>query len=67
MSHTDYVATIPNDFQITAHTSVCPIAAFENPRQNIYAVQFHPEVMHTIEGNKMLGNFIKNICHCAGD
>ena len=67
MSHTDYIETAPADFTITAHTPVCPVAAMENVEKNIYAVQFHPEVMHTQEGMKMLSNFVRNICKCAGD
>lgn len=67
MSHTDYIETAPADFTITAHTPVCPVAAMENVEKNIYAVQFHPEVMHTQEGMKMLSNFVRNICECAGD
>ena len=67
MSHTDYIEAAPADFTITAHTPVCPVAAMENVEKNIYAVQFHPEVMHTQEGMKMLSNFVRNICKCAGD
>ncbi len=67
MSHTDYIETAPADFKITAHTPVCPVAAMENESKNLYAVQFHPEVMHTKEGMKMLSNFVYNVCNCAGD
>ncbi|MEG0085420.1 glutamine-hydrolyzing GMP synthase [Niameybacter sp.] len=67
MSHTDYIETAPADFAITAHTPVCPVAAMENAEKGIYAVQFHPEVMHTQEGMTMLGNFVNNICGCKGD
>lgn len=67
MSHTDYIEVAPADFKITAHTPVCPVAAMENRERNLYAVQFHPEVMHTKEGMKMLSNFVYNVCHCAGD
>ncbi len=67
MSHTDYIEAAPADFKITAHTPVCPVAAMENRERNLYAVQFHPEVMHTKEGMKMLSNFVYNVCHCAGD
>jgi GMP synthase (glutamine-hydrolysing) len=66
MSHTDYIAQAPDDFKITAYTPVCPVAAMENLEKNLYAVQFHPEVMHTQEGMKMLSNFVKNICQCKG-
>ncbi len=67
MSHTDYIEQAPADFKITAHTPVCPVAAMENADRNIYAVQFHPEVMHTQEGKKMLSNFVYNVCGCVGD
>ncbi|SEV83027.1 glutamine-hydrolyzing GMP synthase [[Clostridium] fimetarium] len=67
MSHTDYIETAPQGFAVTASTPVCPVAAMENADKNLYAVQFHPEVMHTAEGTKMLSNFLFNICNCAGD
>ena len=67
MSHTDYIETAPEGFRITAHTPVCPVAAMENEDRNLYAVQFHPEVMHTQEGMKMLSNFVYNVCNCSGD
>jgi GMP synthase (glutamine-hydrolysing) len=67
MSHTDYIAEAPEGFTITAHTDNCPVAAMENVEENLYAVQFHPEVMHTKEGQKMLHNFLFNVCKCAGD
>ena len=67
MSHTDYIEKAPEGFAITGHTPVCPVAAMENVERGIYAVQFHPEVMHTQEGMTMLSNFVNNICECAGD
>ncbi len=67
MSHTDYIEAAPADFVVTAHTPVCPVAAMENPEKSLYAVQFHPEVMHTQEGMKMLSNFVYQVCHCKGD
>ena len=67
MSHTDYIEAAPADFKVTAHTPVCPVAAMENPERGLYAVQFHPEVMHTQEGMKMLSNFVYQVCHCKGD
>ncbi len=67
MSHTDYIAAAPEGFKVTAHTLVCPVAAMENASKKLYAVQFHPEVMHTQEGKKMLHNFLFNVCECAGD
>ncbi len=67
MSHTDYIETPPAGFQVTGHTSSCPVAAMECAERKLYAVQFHPEVVHTTEGQKMLSNFVYKICGCAGD
>ncbi|MCM1136731.1 MAG: glutamine-hydrolyzing GMP synthase [Clostridium sp.] len=67
MSHTDYIEKAPADFKATAHTLVCPVAAMENAEKKLYAVQFHPEVMHTQEGMKMLSNFVYQVCQCKGD
>lgn len=67
MSHTDYIEKAPADFQVTAHTPVCPVAGMENKKKGLYAVQFHPEVMHTQEGMKMLSNFVYKVCGCKGD
>ena len=67
MSHTDYIEKAPEGFTVTAHTPVCPVAAMENPAKGLYAVQFHPEVVHTQEGTKMLHNFVVNICGCKCD
>ena len=67
MSHTDYIENAPADFTVTAHTPVCPVAGMENAAKNLYAVQFHPEVVHTEEGTKMLSNFVYKVCKCKGD
>ena len=67
MSHTDYIAKVPEGFRITAHTPVCPVAAMECAERRLYAVQFHPEVVHTAEGMKMLSSFVYDVCRCAGD
>lgn len=66
MSHTDYIAKIPEGFVLTSHTDVCPTGSFECVERNIYATQFHPEVEHSVEGQKMLENFAMDICHCQG-
>ena len=66
MSHTDYISGLPNGFHVTAQTPVCPIAAMENPAERLYAVQFHPEVMHTEHGAEMLRSFIYRVCGCTG-
>ena len=67
MSHTDYISQVPEGFVISADTPVCPVAAMECPERKFYATQFHPEVMHTEEGMKMLSNFVYNVCGCTGD
>ena len=67
MSHTDYISEVPEGFSITAHTPVCPVAAMACPEKKLYATQFHPEVMHTAEGMKMLSNFVYKVCGCEGD
>ena len=67
MSHFDYISRIAPGFEITAHTADCPVAAAENAEKQLYAIQFHPEVLHTAEGSKMLYNFVRNVCGCAGD
>ena len=67
MSHTDYIAAVPAGFRVTAHTSVCPVAAMECAQRKLYATQFHPEVMHTREGAKMLRSFVYDVCGCSGD
>ena len=67
MSHFDYISKVAPGFDICATTADCPVAAAENPEKKLYAIQFHPEVLHTVEGTKMLSNFVYNVCHCAGD
>lgn len=66
MSHFDYISKIAQDFKIVAHTADCPVAAAENKEKNLYSIQFHPEVLHTQEGSKMLYNFVREICGCVG-
>lgn len=67
MSHTDYIAAVPQGFRTTAHTSVCPTAAMECAERRLYAVQFHPEVNHTEHGSEMLKSFLFKVCGCVGD
>ena len=67
MSHTDQVSELPEGFKITAHTEHCNIAAYENAEKKIYAVQFHPEVVHTIDGNVILKNFLYKVCGANGE
>lgn len=67
MSHFDYISQAAPGFEITAHTADCPTAAAENEAKKLYAIQFHPEVLHTVEGTKMINNFVRHVCACAGD
>ena len=67
MSHTDYISKLPQGFIKTASSADCPNAAMEDESRNLYAVQFHPEVMHTEEGRKMLQAFVYDVCGCSGD
>jgi GMP synthase (glutamine-hydrolysing) len=67
MSHTDYIEKLPEGFTVSARSESCPVAALENSSKNLYGVQFHPEVVHTQEGTKMLYNFLYKVCGCVGD
>ena len=67
MSHTDYISQVAPGFEIAAHTADCPVATAQNEEKKLYAIQFHPEVLHTVEGKKMLSNFVLGVCGCAGD
>lgn len=67
MSHFDYIAQMAPGFRSVAHTDNCPVGAMENVEANLYGIQFHPEVLHTPDGTKMLFNFVRNICDCKGD
>lgn len=67
MSHFDYISQVAPGFEITSHTDNCPCASSENAEKGLYAIQFHPEVLHTQEGSKMLYNFVRGVCGCCGD
>lgn len=67
MSHGDYLTKLPDGFSITAESDHSPICAIANPGKQIYGVQFHPEVAHTEEGEKIIKNFLFNICKCSGN
>ena len=67
MSHTDYIANLPEGFVSSAHSEACPVAAMENRLRNLYAVQFHLEVQHTAEGDRMLRAFLYDVCKAKGD
>ena len=67
MSHADYVSAIPAGFEIAARTENCPVAAMENKERRLYAMQYHPEVLHTEHGKEMLRNFLFEACCCSGE
>ncbi|MGN0843390.1 MAG: glutamine-hydrolyzing GMP synthase [Kiritimatiellia bacterium] len=67
MSHGDRVSKIPEGFQVSATSGNCPYAAIRNEAKKFYAIQFHPEVVHTQYGNQILGNFLFKICGCKAD
>ncbi|MFC4778009.1 glutamine-hydrolyzing GMP synthase [Paenibacillus sp. GCM10023252] len=67
MSHGDHVVELPEGFRVDASTEHAPIAAMSHPERNIYAVQFHPEVRHSLKGNEMIHNFLYNVCGCDGN
>ncbi|SVD53130.1 uncharacterized protein METZ01_LOCUS405984, partial [marine metagenome] len=65
MSHGDSITKLPDGFKGIAFTGNSPLAAIENPVARIYGLQFHPEVVHTADGEKILNNFLFKICQCA--
>ncbi len=67
MSHTDLIDKLPEGFKSIAHTKDCPVAAMENTEKKLYGVQFHPEVEHCQDGDKVLRNFLYNVCGVSGD
>ncbi|MDQ8022480.1 MAG: glutamine-hydrolyzing GMP synthase [Moraxellaceae bacterium] len=67
MSHGDKVTALPPGFKLMASTPSCPIAGMANEEKGYYAVQFHPEVTHTLQGAAMLDRFVREIAGCAGD
>ncbi len=66
MSHFDYISEMAEGFKSVAHTDNCPVAAAENKAAGLYALQFHPEVLHTEYGKEILYNFVRGICGCEG-
>ena len=65
MSHTDYVGTLPEGFRTIARTPSCPNAAIENGEKKFYGIQFHAEVNNTVNGTRIIDNFVKKICGCS--
>jgi GMP synthase (glutamine-hydrolysing) len=67
MSHGDKVTTLPPDFVLMASNDATPIAGMMDESRRFYAVQFHPEVTHTRQGDAILARFVRDICGCRGD
>ncbi len=67
MSHNDYISAAAPGFSSCARTDNCPVAAAENREKQLYAIQFHPEVLHTVKGKEILENFVYGVCRCSGD
>ncbi|MCR5824654.1 MAG: glutamine-hydrolyzing GMP synthase [Lachnospiraceae bacterium] len=67
MSHFDYISKLAPGFKVLAHTDNCPVAAAGMAEKRLYAIQFHPEVLHTEKGKEILFNFVRKICNCSGD
>ena len=67
MSHGDMVSTIPDGFTTSASSANCPFAAIANESRRLYAIQFHPEVVHTEFGGQIIKNFLFGICNCRQD
>lgn len=66
MSHTVFVSAVPEGFDVIGYTDSCPVAAMQNTKKNLYGIQFHPEVNHTVNGTLMIKNFLFNVCGCSG-
>ncbi len=64
MNHNDRVSELPEGFESFAYTDACPYAEFSCSARGLYGVQFHPEVRHSVEGTKMLENFVRGVCGC---
>jgi len=67
MSHGDSITALPDGFKVMAVTDNSPYAAIIHPERQLIGLQFHPEVVHTPEGKKMLGHFLFNMCMCQAD
>ncbi len=67
MSHGDRVESLPDGFRPLGHTDNAPLAIMGDPERDAYAVQFHPEVVHTPRGSELIRNFVLDVCGCRGD
>ncbi len=67
MNHRDVVGALPEGFKLVGRTATCGVAAIAAPARRLYAVQFHPEVVHTARGREYLSNFVFRVCQCRQD
>ncbi len=67
MSHEDQIVNLPSNFEVIAHTKNCKIASMRDKKRKLYGVQFHPEVAHTPQGEKIIKNFLFKVCGCSGN
>jgi GMP synthase (glutamine-hydrolysing) len=67
MSHGDYIKALPKDYNVFAQTENSPYCGIQNLEKKIFGLQFHPEVVHTVEGLKIIKNFVMDICGCSGN
>lgn len=67
MSHADSIVTIPQGFEIIARTKDIPVAAFADLKRKTFAIQFHPEVYHSVQGKELLKNFVIDVCGCSAN
>ena len=67
MSHGDKVTELPSGFKVIASNEACPVAAMADESRRFYALQFHPEVTHTLKGKQILARFVHEICGCEHD
>ncbi|GAA0893472.1 glutamine-hydrolyzing GMP synthase [Fulvivirga kasyanovii] len=67
MSHGDTISELPDAYDVIASTSSVRVAAFKKKDEQTYGIQFHPEVTHSLEGKRVLRNFVVHICGCAQD
>lgn len=67
MSHADTIASVPDSFEVIAATPSVKVAAYKVKDKEVYGIQFHPEVTHTLQGKELLRNFVVHICNCKQD
>ena len=67
MSHGDRVETLPEGFEVVARPKARPIAIATDEKRRFFSLMFHPEVVHTPDGGKLLANFVRHVCGLPGD